>query len=133
MFSFCINDQCKTFQAKDLDQGANGEVRYQILGQEEAKKFAVDPITGQIRSVASFVRDAGRVFGFDVKAVDRNGAEDGRSAIANVFVSITMPKFTFIREYFPSLCRKNDNEYTLTSPLYDINKHCNNKTCAIAL
>lgn len=37
--------------------------------------------------MASFGRDAGRVFGFDVKATDRQGAESGRSSIANVFVS----------------------------------------------
>lgn len=38
--------------------------------------------------VASLTRDAGRVFGFDVKATDKKGADDGKSAIANVFVSI---------------------------------------------
>lgn len=40
-----------------------------------------------MRSVASFSRDAGKVFGFDVKATDRSGADNGRSSIANVFVS----------------------------------------------
>lgn len=38
--------------------------------------------------MASFGRDAGRVFGFDVKATDRRGAENGRSSIANVFVTL---------------------------------------------
>jgi hypothetical protein len=28
------------------------------------------------------------VYGFDVKATDRRGADDGRSAITNVFVSV---------------------------------------------
>lgn len=40
-----------------------------------------------MRSVANFARDAGKVYGFDVKATDRRGADDGKSAIANVFVS----------------------------------------------
>ncbi|CAK9808610.1 Cad89D [Anthophora quadrimaculata] len=75
-------------EAEDPDEGANAEIRYQILGRENAPRFAIDPLSGQVRSVASFGRDAGRVFGFDVKATDRQGAENGRSSIANVFVYV---------------------------------------------
>ncbi|XP_043486385.1 cadherin-89D [Polistes fuscatus] len=75
-------------EAEDPDDGINGEVRYQILGREDAPRFAIDPLSGQVRSVASFARDSGRVFGFDVKATDRLGAENGRSGIANVFVYV---------------------------------------------
>ncbi|KAK2588583.1 hypothetical protein KPH14_006357 [Odynerus spinipes] len=75
-------------EAEDPDEGTNGEIRYQILGREDAPRFAIDPLSGQVRSVASFARDAGRVFGFDVKATDRRGAENGRSSIANVFVYV---------------------------------------------
>ncbi|KZC05970.1 Cadherin-89D, partial [Dufourea novaeangliae] len=75
-------------EADDPDEGANAEIRYQILGREDAPRFAIDPLSGQVRSVASFGRDAGRVFGFDVKATDRRGAENGRSSIANVFVYV---------------------------------------------
>ncbi|XP_012282982.1 cadherin-89D [Orussus abietinus] len=75
-------------EADDPDDGINGEIRYQILGREDAPRFAIDPLTGQVRSVGSFTRDAGRVFGFDVKATDRRGAENGRSSIANVFVYV---------------------------------------------
>ncbi|XP_011302069.1 cadherin-89D [Fopius arisanus] len=75
-------------EADDPDEGINGEIRYQILGQENSPRFAIDPLSGQVRSVASFSRDAGRVFGFDVKATDRGGADNGRSSIANVFVYV---------------------------------------------
>ncbi|XP_034938287.1 cadherin-89D isoform X2 [Chelonus insularis] len=75
-------------EAEDPDKGINGEIRYQILGREDAPRFAIDPLSGQVRSVGSFTRDAGRVFGFDVKATDRGGAENGRSSIANVFVYV---------------------------------------------
>ncbi|XP_067214901.1 cadherin-89D [Linepithema humile] len=75
-------------EAEDPDLGINGEIRYQILGREDAPRFAIDPLSGQVRSVTSFGRDAGRVFGFDVKATDRRGAENGRSSIANVFVYV---------------------------------------------
>lgn len=74
-------------QASDADEGLNAEVRYQILGGE-ADYFTVDPVTGHLRAVASFAHHAGHVFGFDVKATDRAGAHDGRSSIANVFVSL---------------------------------------------
>ncbi|XP_065157447.1 cadherin-89D isoform X2 [Atheta coriaria] len=77
-------------QAIDPDLALNGEVRYQILGRgdDETRRFAIDPITGQVRAIASFARDAGKVFGFDVKATDRRGADDGASSIANVFVYV---------------------------------------------
>ncbi|XP_063981837.1 cadherin-89D isoform X2 [Diachasmimorpha longicaudata] len=75
-------------EADDPDEGINGEIRYQILGQENSPRFAIDPLSGQVRSVASFSRDAGRVFGFDVKATDRRGSDNGRSSIANVFVYV---------------------------------------------
>ncbi|XP_018054160.1 PREDICTED: cadherin-89D [Atta colombica] len=75
-------------EAEDPDLGINGEIRYQILGREDAPRFAIDPLSGQVRSVASFGRDADRVFGFDVKATDRQGAENGRSSITNVFVYV---------------------------------------------
>lgn len=75
-------------EAEDPDEGLNADIRYQILGREDAPRFAIDPLSGQVRSVGSFSRDAGRVFGFDVKATDRAGADDGRSSIANVFVYV---------------------------------------------
>lgn len=76
-------------QATDPDLGLNGEVRYQILSRadEASRRFAIDPITGQVRGISTFAKDAGKVFGFDVKATDRSGADDGKSSIANVFVS----------------------------------------------
>lgn len=77
------------YQAVDKDEGVNAEIRYQILGRpdDESHRFSIDPISGQVRSIASFAKDTGRVYGFDVKATDRCGVDDGRSAIANVFVS----------------------------------------------
>jgi Cadherin domain len=78
-------------QATDADEGLNGEVRYHILQKpddHDQKKFDVHPITGQVRGITSFTRDAGKVFGFDVRARDRRGAADGHSVIANVIVSI---------------------------------------------
>ncbi|XP_068082261.1 cadherin-89D [Anabrus simplex] len=82
--------QIVRLQAFDKDEGLNAEIRYQILGRvdDESHKFAIDPITGQVRSIVSFARDAGRVYGFDVKATDKRGADDGKSSIANVFVYV---------------------------------------------
>ncbi|XP_073992691.1 cadherin 89D isoform X2 [Rhodnius prolixus] len=77
-------------QAIDVDEGINGEVRYHILNRDstEPAKFAIDAVSGQVKAIVSFEKDAGRVYGFDVKATDKRGANDGRSAIANVFVYV---------------------------------------------
>ncbi|KAL4702872.1 hypothetical protein ACJJTC_003995 [Scirpophaga incertulas] len=73
--------------ATDADTGINADIRYQIIN-EQAPRFAIDPVSGRVRVVSSLSRDAGRVFGFDVKATDKRGADDGKSAIANVFVYV---------------------------------------------
>ncbi|XP_064090061.1 cadherin-89D-like isoform X2 [Macrobrachium nipponense] len=78
--------------AHDPDLGVNGEIRYEILpgeGSEDAtSRFAVDPTTGQMVVVGTLTEEAGRMFGFDVKATDQRGAPTGRTAIANVFVHV---------------------------------------------
>ncbi|XP_047517849.1 cadherin-89D [Pieris napi] len=74
-------------RAVDADAGINSDIRYQVINTEGGR-FSVDPVTGRVKVAGSFARDAGRVIGFDVKATDRKGADDGRSAIANVFVYV---------------------------------------------
>ncbi|CAH0583302.1 unnamed protein product [Chrysodeixis includens] len=74
-------------KATDADVGINSDIRYQIIN-EQAPRFAIDPVSGRVRVVSTLARDAGRVFGFDVKATDKRGADDGKSAIANVFVYV---------------------------------------------
>ncbi|CAH0674179.1 unnamed protein product [Spodoptera exigua] len=74
-------------KATDADVGINADIRYQIIN-EQAPRFAIDPVSGRVRVVSALTRDAGRVFGFDVKATDKRGADDGKSAIANVFVYV---------------------------------------------
>lgn len=76
-------------KASDVDEGINGEIRYQMLlrDESEAARFSVDPVTGQIKALMSFADEGGRVYGFDVKATDKAGSDEGHSAIANVFVS----------------------------------------------
>ncbi|XP_021693940.1 cadherin-89D isoform X1 [Aedes aegypti] len=74
-------------EAYDQDAGSNGEIRYSLLN-EPARLFDVDALTGQIRLLSSLINYQDRVFGFDVKATDRVGADDGQSTIANVFVYV---------------------------------------------
>ncbi|KFB53538.1 AGAP004166-PA-like protein [Anopheles sinensis] len=74
-------------EATDDDAGSNGEVRYSLLN-EPARLFAIDPLTGQIRLLNALATFKEKVFGFDVKATDREGADDGKSTIANVFVYV---------------------------------------------
>lgn len=72
-------------EATDDDIGLNADIRYSLLN-EPTKLFEIDEITGKIRVIGQITNDQ-RVYGFDVKATDRKGAENGRSSIVNVFVS----------------------------------------------
>ncbi|XP_058450690.1 cadherin-89D isoform X2 [Malaya genurostris] len=74
-------------EAFDADIAGNGEIRYSLLN-EPARLFSIDAMTGQIRLLSSLATFQDRVFGFDVKATDRVGADDGKSTIANVFVYV---------------------------------------------
>ncbi|XP_051862506.1 cadherin-89D [Drosophila albomicans] len=72
--------------ASDADEGLNAEIRYRLLN-EPTKLFGIDDLTGNIRLLGDLPHDE-RIYGFDVKATDRSGADDGRSGIVNVFVYI---------------------------------------------
>lgn len=74
-------------EATDDDIALNADIRYSLLN-EPTKLFEIDEMTGNIRVIGQITNDQ-RVYGFDVKATDRKGAEDGRSSIVNVFVSPT--------------------------------------------
>lgn len=72
--------------AVDDDIGKNAEIRYKLLN-EPTKLFGIDDMSGKIR-VLGPIGEEQKVFGFDVKATDRRGEDDGRSSIANVFVYV---------------------------------------------
>ncbi|XP_071543668.1 cadherin-89D [Panulirus ornatus] len=78
--------------AQDPDLGVNGEVRYEILpgegAQDATTRFNIDPMTGQVVVMGTLEDVAGRMFGFDVRATDQQGAPNGRTAITNVFVHV---------------------------------------------
>lgn len=76
-----------TVQTIDEDIGINADIRYMLLN-EPSKLFEIDEISGSIRVLGPMSGSDQRVYGFDVKATDRRGAEDGKSTITNVFVSI---------------------------------------------
>lgn len=73
-------------EAIDDDIGLNAEIRFTLLN-EPYKLFEIDEMSGNIRVLGPIVGDQ-RVYGFDVKATDRKGAEDGKSNIVNVFVCL---------------------------------------------
>ncbi|XP_065359386.1 cadherin-89D [Calliphora vicina] len=74
-------------EAIDPDMGLNSEIRYRLLN-EHSRLFGIDESSGKIRLIANIEPSNDRVYGFDVKATDRAGADDGRSSIVNVFVYI---------------------------------------------
>lgn len=71
--------------AEDFDSGINADIRYSLLN-EPSNLFGIDIHSGRIRVLGSISLETQRVFGFDVKATDRQGSDDGRSSICNVFV-----------------------------------------------
>lgn len=73
-------------QAEDEDSGINGDIRYSIIN-EPTNFFGIDALTGQIRALGPLWKDNQRIFGFDVKATDRLGADNGKYSIVNVLVS----------------------------------------------
>lgn len=75
-----------TVEADDIDTGINAEIRYTLLN-EPSRLFEIDAITGKIRVIGMISQESQKVYGFDVKATDREGRDDGRSTISNVFVS----------------------------------------------
>lgn len=79
-------------QAHDADTGINSAIRYEILarGDDASSKFYIDPVLGIVRSMVTFALEGEKMYGFDVKATDREGSESGNSAVTNVFVSITL-------------------------------------------
>lgn len=72
--------------ADDGDTGLNADIRYTLIN-EPTNFFGIDTLTGQVRTLGPLWRSHQKVFGFDVKATDRQGAEHGKSSIVNVLVS----------------------------------------------
>lgn len=70
----------------------NGKIMYNLLN-EPSRLFGIDSATGRIRVLGPISKENQRIYGFDVKATDRNGDDDGKSAIANVFVSVFLKLF----------------------------------------
>lgn len=83
-------------EATDDDVGVNAEIRYSLLN-EPFKLFEIDEISGNIRVLGPLAGDQ-RVYGFDVKATDRKGADDGKSNIVNVFVSFIRSLHSLVKD-----------------------------------
>lgn len=73
--------------AFDEDSGLNADVRYSLIN-EPSNFFGIDAMTGQVRTLGPLWRSHQKVFGFDVKATDRQGSEQGKSSIINVLVYV---------------------------------------------
>ncbi|RWS30694.1 protocadherin Fat 4-like protein, partial [Leptotrombidium deliense] len=100
--------------ARDLDSGINGAIRYEILarGDDASSKFYIDPVTGIVRSMVTFALEGEKMYGFDVKATDREGSDIGNSAVINVFVYV-LPEtkmVLFVTDTEPILVEKKSKE-----------------------
>ncbi|XP_054156169.1 protocadherin Fat 4-like isoform X2 [Oppia nitens] len=100
--------------AKDADIGINGAIRYEILsrGDDSSSRFHIDPVSGVIRSMVTFTLDGGKLYGFDVKATDREGSENGNSAVTNIFIYV-LPEtkmILFVADKEPIMVEKKSGE-----------------------
>lgn len=103
-------------EATDDDIGLNSEIRYSLLN-EPTKLFEIDEMSGSIRVIGPIGNDQ-RVYGFDVKATDRKGADDGKSTIVNVFVR-TAGFFNFQKQiFFSFICIRFNVNFSRPSGLY---------------
>nr|ABV59332.1 protocadherin epsilon14 [Callorhinchus milii] len=79
-------------QAKDLDEGANAEIRYSFsehAAQEEQELFTLDPKTGDIRVQGILDYEKSNVFELDVQAVDNGAfAMTGRSKVVVTLIDV---------------------------------------------
>lgn len=57
--------------ANDADEGANGEIVYSLLHEEEKPKFRIHPSTGMITASLSLSQDNGKVYNLEVLARDK--------------------------------------------------------------
>ncbi|XP_036146923.1 protein dachsous [Monomorium pharaonis] len=57
--------------AEDADNGANGEIVYSLINQQEKPKFRIHPSTGEVTASLSLSQDNGRTYHLEVLAQDK--------------------------------------------------------------
>ena len=67
-----INTPILTMEASDADSGGNGQVRYSLAGYKAgaSQKFAIDPLTGVVRTIGDIDREEVDTYEFTVVATD---------------------------------------------------------------
>jgi hypothetical protein len=79
-----VHFQIFVYQARDADSGENSQLVYSL---EQADRFSVDPLSGQVSSTASFLGQAGTIFTLTAVARDLGGGEGGLAATCKLTVS----------------------------------------------
>ncbi|RWS00915.1 protocadherin Fat 4-like protein, partial [Dinothrombium tinctorium] len=102
--------------ARDADSGINGAITYAKLarGDDASSKFYIDPVMGVVRSMVTFALEGEKMYGFDVKATDREGSETGNSVVINVFVYV-LPEtkmVLFVTDTEPIFVERKSKELT---------------------
>ncbi|TGZ56567.1 Uncharacterized protein DBV15_06350 [Temnothorax longispinosus] len=57
--------------AKDADDGANGDIVYSLINEQEKPKFRIHPSTGEVTTSLSLSQDNGRTYHLEVLAQDK--------------------------------------------------------------
>ncbi|NWV16200.1 PCD15 protein, partial [Origma solitaria] len=76
--------------AVDADEGANGEVMYEILAGGQGH-FAIDERTGLVTIAPGVLLEVGRSYALTVRASDRAPPAQRRSSITTVYIEVLPP------------------------------------------
>ncbi|XP_014468281.1 PREDICTED: protein dachsous [Dinoponera quadriceps] len=96
--------------ATDADMGANGEIVYSLLHEEEKPKFRIHPNTGMITASLSLSQDNGKVYRLEVLARDRGNPPKSAKGLIELQIgdlSDLAPALKFQNETYNVVVQEN--------------------------
>ncbi|XP_034945653.1 protein dachsous [Chelonus insularis] len=72
--------------AKDLDDGINGEIVYSFLHEQEKPKFRIHPNTGIVTTTTILNQEYGKVFYLEVLAKDKGNPSKNTTGLIRIFI-----------------------------------------------
>ena len=81
-----VGHKVKQLNVTDADDGINAKIFFSLLNENDT--FAIDSQSGCITLIGMLLHAKTPQYALHVMAVDKNGASDGRAAIATVIVNV---------------------------------------------
>lgn len=96
--------------AKDADHGANGEVVYSFMHEQEKPKFRIHPSTGVVTATLSLSQDNGKTYRLEVLARDKGNPPKSAKGLIEVQVGDSAdltPALKFQNETYDVVVQEN--------------------------